>query len=350
MYASTKTLCATLAMTAALFAATPGADAHGYMSSPPPRGIEKAGSQIDALRNPNHNGVCRGESSEGKVTDVQAGSSLTIDMAISAHHYGPCVAFWLSDDLSQEIPIASEFNCGYQPSWTVQLPKELPSGKGLLRWYWEGWHLGKDPSVIERFENCADINVSGGDGSAAKSATADRPGSDLLGDGSAATDPTSPDANRNYNQLAGASGGSSSSGGTSAAAPAAAGTTTAAAAAPTTSQSSAIEVQTYAAATPSALSADAAAPSASVSSDGSLLKVATTAGETVSVNTTSVGPIKSANGAASGPGTCDPFGAYQCTSDTDFRICTNSGWVTFTCGDGTRCTDQYGQIYCGYPN
>jgi len=135
--------------------------AHGYLSSPPPRGIEKTAYAIDDLKSPNHKGLCRGEP-PGKVTKVTSGGQLTLGLTITAPHTGPCEVSLLSyPDLTLEKKFASKYDCaapGKAGPWTITLPQA--SGRKVLRWYWEGRHV----SPGEPYEQCIDVDFGGGSG------------------------------------------------------------------------------------------------------------------------------------------------------------------------------------------
>jgi hypothetical protein len=136
--------------------------AHGYLSSPPPRGIQKVTTAIDDLKSPNHKGLCRGEP-PGQVTSATAGGQLTLGLTITAPHTGPCQVSLLSyPDLKFEQNIASKYDCaapGKVAPWTITLPSGV-SGRKVLRWYWEGHHV----SPPEPYEQCIDLNFGGGGG------------------------------------------------------------------------------------------------------------------------------------------------------------------------------------------
>ncbi|KAI9591452.1 hypothetical protein BDF19DRAFT_455057 [Syncephalis fuscata] len=130
--------------------------AHGYMSSPTPRAIEKASTRIDDLKNPNTRGVCRGEPA-GRVTNV--GRSVTLGFTITAPHIGMCEVYILDTNLGNARRIAQKNNCaapGKVGPWTVNIPAGI-SGRKVIRWVWNAAHLG--PGKIEHYENCADINI-----------------------------------------------------------------------------------------------------------------------------------------------------------------------------------------------
>jgi len=138
--------------------------AHGYLSSPPPRGIQKVSYAIDDIKSPNHKGLCRGEP-EGQITPVTPGGQVTLGLTITAPHTGPCEVSILSyPDLKFEQKIASKYDCaapGKAVPWTIQLPSGV-SGHKVLRWYWEGRHV----TPGEPYEQCIDVNF-GGSGSSA---------------------------------------------------------------------------------------------------------------------------------------------------------------------------------------
>jgi len=136
--------------------------AHGYLSSPPPRGIQKVTYAIDDLKSPNHKGICRGEP-PGQVTSATPGGQMTLGLTITAPHTGPCQVSILSyPDLKFEQNVASKYDCaapGKVAPWTITLPTGL-SGRKVLRWYWEGRHV----SPPEPYEQCIDLNFGGGGG------------------------------------------------------------------------------------------------------------------------------------------------------------------------------------------
>jgi predicted carbohydrate-binding protein with CBM5 and CBM33 domain len=135
------------------------AAAHGYLTSPPPRGIEKEGYQIDDLKSPNRKGMCRGEP-QGKITSVTPGQMLTLGLKITAPHKGPCKVTVLDADLTNESePFAEKMDCaapGGPGFWQIKLPSDV-SGHKVLRWQWEGQHVYPG----EPYEQCIDVNFGG---------------------------------------------------------------------------------------------------------------------------------------------------------------------------------------------
>ena len=139
------------------------ASAHGYLCKPPPRGIEKEATNIDALKSPNVSGkVCRGEG-PGQITTVEPGASITLEFTITAPHIGPCEVYLLDLDLdlSKQVKIAEKYDCaapGKVEPWTVTLPGNV-QGRKVLRWYWEGRHIS---TPGEPYEQCIDLQIGRG--------------------------------------------------------------------------------------------------------------------------------------------------------------------------------------------
>jgi len=143
-----------------LAALIPLAAAHGYLCTPPPRGIEHESSQIDLLKSPNTRGVCRGETKPGKIQKVTPGGSLTLGFTITAPHTGPCEVYLLDLNLKNSKKIASKYDCaapGKVGPWTIKLPSGV-SGRKVLRWYWEGRHIS---TPGEPYEQCIDLDFGG---------------------------------------------------------------------------------------------------------------------------------------------------------------------------------------------
>jgi hypothetical protein len=132
--------------------------AHGYLSSPPPRGIQKVSYAVDDLKAPDTKGICRGEP-PGKVTNV--GHTVTLGFTITAPHIGMCEVYILDENLSNARKIASKDGCaapGKVGPWTVTIPSDI-TGRKVLRWVWNAAQL---VTSIEHYEQCADINISDG--------------------------------------------------------------------------------------------------------------------------------------------------------------------------------------------
>jgi predicted carbohydrate-binding protein with CBM5 and CBM33 domain len=134
--------------------------AHGYMSSPPVRGIEKESYSVDSLKAPNWSGrLCRGEPA-GKITNI--GSTVTLGFTITAPHVGMCTVYILDANLGNPQKIAEKLDCaapGKVGPWTINIPSNI-TGRKVIRWYWEAAHV----TPHEPYENCADI-IIGGNGS-----------------------------------------------------------------------------------------------------------------------------------------------------------------------------------------
>ncbi|KAI8057119.1 hypothetical protein BDF22DRAFT_773667 [Syncephalis plumigaleata] len=181
---STAMLCA-FAVTA--LSVVSSVSAHGYLSSPTPRGIEKLSYQIDDLKSPNTKGICRDEPA-GKVTNV--GHSVTLGFTITAPHIGMCEVYILDENLGNARKIASKKDCvatGKVGSWTVNIPSDI-SGRKVLRWKWDAAHL---KTTIEHYEQCADINISGGGGGGSSDSSSDDDGSSDSYDDDSASDSSS---------------------------------------------------------------------------------------------------------------------------------------------------------------
>jgi len=270
--------------------------AHGYLSSPPPRGIEKVTYAIDDLKSPNHKGLCRGEPASKNPTRVQPGQSLHLGLTITAPHVGPCRVTILDANLENERPVAEKMNCaapGGPGFWDIKLPSGL-SGHYVLRWYWEGRHV----SPSEPYEQCIDLLFGsesdnqyvgrGGD-------NGDASGRDNAGDDQVNTSTVDkPRKSRNS--------------GTSAMIPS-----------PPTQIPS----------------AQSSAPS----------------NAPMSVTDSVLSNDVSSSNEPSPTGSC-AAGSYKCsTSDNGFYQCANGSWVKMGCNAGTTCRKQgSNQIICNWAN
>jgi len=95
---------------------------------------------------------------------VQPGQTLRLGLTITAPHIGPCRVTLLDANLSNESkPFAEKYNCaapGGPGFWDIKLPTNA-RGRKVLRWYWEGQHIG---TPGEPYEQCIDLNFGGGGG------------------------------------------------------------------------------------------------------------------------------------------------------------------------------------------
>lgn len=135
--------------------------AHGYLSSPPPRGIQKATYDVDDLKAPNTKGLCRGEP-VGQITNVTPGQSLTLGFTITAPHIGPCNVTLLDANMQYVEFVAQKDGCaapGKVGPWVITLPKNA-HGRMILRWAWEAQHV----TPYEHYEQCVDLNFGGSGG------------------------------------------------------------------------------------------------------------------------------------------------------------------------------------------
>jgi len=156
----------TFALSAVILALPALVSAHGYLSTPPPRGADKESTDVDSLKAPDTLGMCRGEP-QGQLTSAVAGGPLTLGFTITAPHVGPCAVYLMNPDFSGMQQIDSKMDCaapGKVGPWTVQLPASA-QGHMVLRWTWEGQHV--TPS--EHYEQCVDLMFGGGSGGASYS-------------------------------------------------------------------------------------------------------------------------------------------------------------------------------------
>jgi len=320
----------TFALSALILALPALVSAHGYLSSPPPRGAEKESTDVDSLKSPDHNGMCRGEP-EGQLTNVAPGGPLTLQFTITAPHVGPCAVYLMNPDFSGMQQIASKNNCaapGQVAPWTVQIPASA-HGHMVLRWTWEGQHV--TPS--EHYEQCVDLMVGGGSGGASYSGGAPMP-------------PSAPD-------MGSADGTDASDASDDSAAPA--------------------QTQSHGSGAPMPIpaaghgSVQGPMPSGQAQSYG-----ASSAPASAGYNGNSdSGPSQNSYGASSGPpappsnvnyGSNAPAQAMygqsgastgsQCTSGQyvcqgpGFAVCSNGSWIQQGCGTGTVCQSTGGSISC----
>ncbi|RKP06799.1 hypothetical protein THASP1DRAFT_31390 [Thamnocephalis sphaerospora] len=148
---------------------TQQADAHGYMSSPECRGCGATGGgllgplrsfgllKFTRLGNPERvEKLCRGFMTPGKVTEV--GREIPIGLTILIAHPGPCWIYLYDENMENPVLISTKENCAAKTPtepWTAQVPEGI-SGRKVLRWLWHGTQA----SPTEKYESCADINIS----------------------------------------------------------------------------------------------------------------------------------------------------------------------------------------------
>jgi len=263
------------------------ASAHGYLSSPPPRGIQKATTDVDALKAPNKLGLCRGEPA-GQITTVASGSPLTLGFTITAPHIGPCTVFLLDEDLSNSQQIAEKDNCaapGMVGPWTIQLPQGV-SGRKVLRWEWEGRQISPE----EEYEQCVDLMLTPSDGS-----------SGYVGGGPSVAPPVPPVSGSDYSQ--------------------------------NSSPSLAPPVPSSG---PSYASTPSYTPTPPTPSPPSYTSAPPTPSPPVSAY-----PTTSSTSACTS-------GTYQCLSGPMFEVCSNGAWIQQSCGPSQQCVPEgTSSIVCG---
>ncbi|KAI9094681.1 hypothetical protein DFS34DRAFT_628687 [Phlyctochytrium arcticum] len=195
--------------------------AHGFIVGPGVIGPGQEGSvrnykkiniDIDSLRNPvgrGNSSICRGAPASAPVPiTLNNGQDFTVTLAMStgAAHIGPCsIEVRDADNLSAPGAVItnlwSKNGCAVPPHNTAytgndkssasgQCPGKQPKGlvtndmclstwtfkvenadkikcnRCVLRWYWEGWHMG-GPGNPEVYENCIDVTISGKGGESA---------------------------------------------------------------------------------------------------------------------------------------------------------------------------------------
>jgi len=294
-----------------LLALVPFAAAHGYLSSPPPRGIEKETSDVDALKSPNTAGLCRGEP-QGKITQATPGGQLTLGFTITAPHTGPCEVYILDENLQNPVKIADKYDCaapGKAGPWTITLPTDL-SGRKVLRWYWEGRH--RTPG--EPYEQCIDLDFGGGDDS--------QPSSSYGSDSSNTLPPSSSPDDGNSQPPSDGSDGSN---------------------APSSNDDSDSSNTSPPSSGPDD---DNSQSSGDGSGDGHDSQPPTNLAQTNAINPPTYGaqPLASSQE----PGECDA-GSFQCSDSQSFKQCVNGQWsVVMQCGVGTQCRQTGPTIQCGY--
>ncbi|KAI9596974.1 hypothetical protein BDF19DRAFT_464418 [Syncephalis fuscata] len=132
---------------------------HGHLSYPPCRGCDKYNTARDSINSPLLTpNLCRGEPA-GVVTTVN--HQLTLQIDASAPHVGPCSVYLLDENLGNPIKVADKEN---------YIPSDI-TGRKVLRWTWEGCHV----QPCEKYEQCSDITISGGNGGYTQKPPVDTP-------------------------------------------------------------------------------------------------------------------------------------------------------------------------------
>lgn len=159
--------------------------AHGFLfglgqnqQTPSIRGIEHLRMQIDLLRTPlTYTNLCRGEPVSLIKTPLTLGLTMSVTLAISAAHNGPCAiqinGVTISPLNANCVSTTTTPACVKVPgsttndmclhTWTFatsNLDQVKCTDNCVLRWTWSATHLSvTDP---EMFENCIDVSIPNG--------------------------------------------------------------------------------------------------------------------------------------------------------------------------------------------
>ena len=155
-------------------------NSHGLLYTPIPRGYDLVTTNIDSLRNPNTDGLCRGLTQKDSVSELilVEGESFEIELSIgkSAGHIGYCnvelydysdnLMFTLASDVDGCGVLANPESCESPDDdlldsclkvMSIDVPNLSGFTEGYLRWYWKALHI---LPTVEEFENCADVKVT----------------------------------------------------------------------------------------------------------------------------------------------------------------------------------------------
>ncbi|KAJ9086598.1 hypothetical protein DSO57_1002320 [Entomophthora muscae] len=145
----------------------PFALAHMEMAEPAPRRSKhlKGVTNVDYdMTSPLGGGFsypCRGFSSGPISKKYSAGQAINVAIEGGATHNGGHCQFALSFNGKDFVTIHTVFGTCPQPerSFSVQIPKNFPSGKAVFAWVWNNRSGNR-----ELYMNCADIEITGGSG------------------------------------------------------------------------------------------------------------------------------------------------------------------------------------------
>lgn len=157
--------------------------AHGFLwavesDTPNVRGLQKMNYNIDSLRNPLLSpNYCRGEPATSTKSVLTLGTTMTLTLAISAAHIGPCHVEINGIQISpNEECVANTVNgcrpvpgafagsglCLHEWTFPVQNADKLTcTNDCVLRWMWSAEHISA--TNPERYENCIDVTVVKGE-------------------------------------------------------------------------------------------------------------------------------------------------------------------------------------------
>jgi hypothetical protein len=123
---------------------------------------------IDSLRNPNFNGICRGATKESPLQLISSGDyCVNIAISTKAKHIGPCSLEYFDisgnvitlNSYTECIKALSLVTCN-KPGYDMCTYKldinlnKIQNIDGYIRWFWQARHI----TPFENFENCIDIS------------------------------------------------------------------------------------------------------------------------------------------------------------------------------------------------
>ncbi|KAJ9086589.1 hypothetical protein DSO57_1002314 [Entomophthora muscae] len=145
----------------------PFALAHMEMAEPAPRrskhlkGVTNVDYDMTSPLGGRFSYPCRGFPSGPISKKYSAGQAINVAIEGGAPHNGGHCQFALSFNGQDFVNIHTVFGTCPQPerSFSVQIPKNFPSGKAVFAWVWNN-RVGNR----ELYMNCADIEITGGSG------------------------------------------------------------------------------------------------------------------------------------------------------------------------------------------
>ncbi|KAJ9054210.1 hypothetical protein DSO57_1017008 [Entomophthora muscae] len=145
----------------------PFALAHMEMAEPAPRrskhlkGVKDVDYSMTSPLGGGYSYPCRGFPSGPISKKYSAGQAINVAIEGGATHNGGHCQFALSFNGQDFVNIHTVFGTCPQPerSFSVQIPKNFPSGKAVFAWVWNNRSGNR-----ELYMNCADIEITGGSG------------------------------------------------------------------------------------------------------------------------------------------------------------------------------------------
>ncbi|OKL62157.1 hypothetical protein UA08_02389 [Talaromyces atroroseus] len=123
-------------------------------------------SMTDPLKSDGSNFPCKGYISNTpwrSVTSYMAGQKYNISLAGSATHGGGSCQLSLSYDNGTSFHVieSMEGGCPLESSYDFNMPSDVANGDALFAWTWFNYEGNR-----EMYMNCADVTISGGQGTA----------------------------------------------------------------------------------------------------------------------------------------------------------------------------------------